>query len=376
MTINGSCDERFRPLEDAFRANFEDGLELGASLGVMHHGKLVADLWGGHADRKRSRPWQRDTIVGVFSTTKIATNIAILVLIDRGLIELDEPVARYWPQFAQGGKESVTVRDVLTHRAGVPGFEPPVSFEALHDWDGIAAHIAAMSHWFDGAPVACYHPITYGFIVGQLIRRVDGRGCSQFFREEIAQKAGADFHIGLASRADLPRVAELMFPLPQSDAPGPDPFQLRVMASVGPGDWSSWERLSAEIPASNGYGNGASIARLCAILAMRGQLDGVRYLSARMVEQAASEQVFTEDLLIGWVRYGLGFGLHSAEFPAPSQTCFHWGGFGGSFGIMDPKTGISCGYAPNNLLGNASPFEGPRMKRLWGALEVVLREFE
>ena len=372
MEIHGFCEERFLPLKDAFRANFDDGLEIGASLGVMHHGRPVVDLWGGYSDRRKTRPWEEDTIVCVFSTTKIMATIAILIVIDRGLIELDAPVAHYWPEFGQNGKQSVTVRDALTHQAGVPGFDPPVSFEALHDWDAITAHIAAENHWFDGRKVACYHPVTYGFLVGELIRRVDGRRPGTFFREEVAQKVGADFQIGLSSTSDLARVAGLQFPLPPTELPPTDPLAERILGSVGSGDWSSWERLSADIPASNGCGNGRSIARICAILALRGEHDGVRYLSQRMVDEAATVQAYTEDRVLGWIKYGLGFGLHSSEFPAPTPTAFHWGGYGGSFGMMDPPTGISCGYAPNNLHLDGSPFADPRLRRLWDVLGELL----
>lgn len=370
--VHGFCEDRFLLLKDAFRANFDEGLEIGASFGVTHGGRVVVDLWGGFADRKKTRIWQKDTIVCVFSTTKIMANIALLILVDRGLIELDAPVARYWPQFAQGGKASVTVRDVLTHQAGVPGFDPPVAFEALHDWDAITAHLAAEKHWFDGRKVSCYHPGTYGFLIGELVRRVDGRRPGRFFREEVAEKAGADFQIGLASRSELARVAELRFPLPPAELPPTDPLVERAFGSVGPGDWSTWEHLSADVPGSNGFGNGRSIARVCAILALRGELNGVRYLSTNMVDQASTEQSYAEDLALGWAKFGLGFGLHCAEFPAPSPTCFHWGGYGGSFGMMDPATGVSCGYAPNNLHIDGSPFADPRLKRLWAALGELL----
>lgn len=372
MEIHGFCDDRFLPLKEAFRANFDAGLELGASLALTHRGRRVVDLWGGHADAKRARPWQQDTIVNVFSTTKIMVSIATLMLIDRGLLDLDAPIARYWPEFAAGGKAAVTIRDALTHQAGVPGFDPPVPFAAMQDWSGITARIAAERHWFEGRRVVCYHALTYGFVLGELIRRVDGRHPGRFFREEIARKVGADFHIALTSKADLERIADLRDLNPPAFAEG---LAAKVMNSVSPGNWTTWESVSADIPSGGGLGNGRSIAQVGAIVAMSGELDGVRFLSQNIIEQAAREQVYGEDPLMGWISLGLGFGLHSESFPAPTPTCIHWGGYGGSWGLMDPKTGVSFGYAPNNLIVDVADETlglDPRLNRFSVALAKVL----
>ncbi len=367
--IHGFCDEQFSPLKDAFRANFDAGLELGSSLAVTHQGKLVVDLWAGWRDVGKTQPWQNDTIVRVTSTTKIMTIISLLMLVDRGLVELDEPVARYWPEFAQGGKDKVTVRDAITHQGGVPGFDPPVPFEAAHDWAGITARLAAEPHWFEGRKVLCYHNNTYGFLLGEIIRRVDGRMASQFFREEIAEKIGADFQIVLRSKADFHRLAELK----QPDTPPKFPdskLVVRVLTSIGPGDTMSWERLSAESPGGGGCGNGRSIAQVCAIMAMDGELNGKRFLSGKIVEEAATEQVFAEEPAFGWLRMGLGFGLHSILFPAPTPTAFHWGGYGGSWAMMDPKSRLSLGYAPNNWIVDLESLD-PRLQRFSDALAKV-----
>jgi CubicO group peptidase (beta-lactamase class C family) len=372
MEIHGFCEERFQPLKDSFRANFDAGLELGASLALTHRGKMVVDIWGGYTDRNETRPWQKDTIVNVFSATKIMATISALMLVDRGLIDLDAPIARYWPEFSQRGKAAITVRDAFTHQAGVPGFDLPVSFEALHDWDGITAHIAAGPHWFDGRKVLIYHPVTFGFLLGELIRRVDGRKPAQFFREEIASKVGADFQIGLSSKSDVSRVAELRFPADPLPLPKGSLTE-KVFTSVGPGDWTSWERLSADIPAASGIGNGRSIAQVCAIVALGGEYKGTRYLSKKMTELAAEEQVYDQDPAFGWLRMGLGFGLHSEQFPAPTPTSFHWGGYGGSWGLMDPKIGVSLGYAPNNMIVDIDTLD-PRLKRFSTALETLAPE--
>jgi CubicO group peptidase (beta-lactamase class C family) len=323
---------------------------------------LVVDLWAGWRDVGKTQPWQSDTIVRVFSTTKIMAIMSLLMVIDRGLIELDEPVARYWPEFAAGGKDKVTVRDAMTHQSGVPGLDPPVAYEVFRDWLRGTARIAAEPHWFDGRKVFCYHHVTYGHLLGELIRRVDGRRPAQFFREEIAEKIGADFQIGLSSKSDLSRVAELKW------AANPAPFPPGSLADrsansvLPPADPLSWEARSAEGFSGNGYANGRSIAQVCSIMALGGTVGGRRYLSREMIEEASKEQVYAEDAGFGWIRMGLGLGLHSNYFPAPTTTCFHWGGYGGSWACMDPKIGVSLGYACNNLLVGFDSLE-PRLKR-------------
>lgn len=371
VEISGFCESRFQPLEDAFRANFEDGLEVGASLAMTHEGRVVVDLWAGYADWARTRPWEPDTIVPVYSATKVPLVFCFLILVDRGLVDLDAPVAAYWPEFAAGGKADVTVRQALSHQAGVPGFEPPVSFEALHDWEPMVGNIAAQTHWFEGQSRFCYHPTTYGFILGEIMRRVDGRRPSRFFREEIAQRAGIDFQISLSSRDDCQRVAEMGYLVPPPETLF-DPLTARIMASVGTGDWRTWERQSADISSINGYGNGRAIARLCAIGALRGELDGIRYLSPEILEEAFKVQVHAKDLLFGPVNMGLGFGLHSEAFPAPTPTSAHWGGYGGALSLMDPATGISFGYAMNNLILVGGSMNEPRFHRMWDALGEVM----
>ncbi len=370
--VHGFCDERFHTLRDAFIANFDEGLEIGASLGVTWRGKMVVDLWAGHANPKRTKLWRKNTIVPVMSVTKIMLLISVLMLVDRGRIKLDEPLARYWPAFAQGGKDKVTVRDFITHQGGVPGFVPNATFDELLDWKRATAHLAAQPHRFGGKKVLCYHPITYGYVLGELIRRVDGRMPAKFFREEIARKANADFHMGLSSWLDVFRVAEPT-PLP------PPPFEVNSIATeiidstpLFSGNARTWKVASASIPSVLGFGNGRSIARLCAIFAMQGRLGWRRYLSKRMVAEAAREQIYGEDLYIGMIRWGLGFGLDSVDFPAPSPTSFHWGGAGGSWGVMDPKSQVSLGYAPNNFLSGAGAAMDPRLARFNAALTKLM----
>ncbi len=369
--MSGSCHRRFWPMAEAFRSNFDEGRELGASLSMTWRGRKVVDLWGGWADTERTKSWGPNTIVQVFSVTKIMLIMSILNLLDRGLLELDRPVATYWPEFAQGGKGAVTVRDVLTHQGGLPSFDPPLTFEEAHDWKAVTTQLAGQPHRFGGKKVLCYHAFTYGYILGELIVRVTGSDPASFFAETFARRVKADFQMRLTHRSDIRRVS----PLDMSQAMPPpvdDEIAAEVIGSVAQGDLMSPGRLGALMPAANGYGNGRSIARLCAIMAMNGKLGGHRYISRQMVAEATREQIYGRDLYIGMISWGLGFGLNSIDFPAPSPTAFHWGGAGGAWGVMDPRYQVSLGYAPNRF-GRAGASMDPRLARLSDAMTGVLR---
>jgi CubicO group peptidase (beta-lactamase class C family) len=368
VEIHGFCDERFQPLRDALVANFADGYEVGASLAVLLHGESVLDIWAGHTDASRTRPWERDTIAPVASVTKIATALCMLMVIDRGLVDLDERVATYWPEFAQAGKRHVTVRDALSHCAGVPGLDPPVPLETMQDWAGITARIAAEPHWFGGERQFRYHYSIYGHILGEIIRRVDGRRPQRFFREEVALPGGIDFQIGPRSDAERDRVARVSrFGQP---SPFTDPTYLRVVATISPPvDHGSWEYLCVGSPSGGGLSNGRGIARLAAIFANGGVLDGRRYIAKALVDEASSEQVFAHDPVLGAMRMGLGFGLDNELWPAPAPTSFHWGGNGGALILADQSVGLSFGYAINNFCVGG---EDLRFRRLWGALGEVI----
>ena len=334
----------------------------------------MVDLWAGKANHELTRPWEHDTIVIVFSTSKIATIMSFLTLVDRGLVDLDARVASYWPEFAAGGKDRVTVREVMTHRGGVPGFDPPIPFTAFHDWDAITAHIAAQPHWYGGRTELCYHAMTFGFVLGEIMRRVDGRLPAQFFREEFAEKADIDFQLSLLSSTERERVADLFLLTPPGNLVNAiaDPLASRAYHSVGEGDWMSWESQRSENPSTNGHCNARSIARLGSIAAMGGVLDGRRYLSKEIIDEASSVQLDATDPIMGRIRIGLGLGLHRDEYPAPTPTCFHWGGAGGSYGVMDQTTGVSCGYAMNNLIIGDKVHDDRRKDRIWRTLGEVM----
>jgi len=369
IEIHGFCDPRFERLKAAFVANFEADLELGASVAATWRGEPVVDLWAGWADVAKTRPWERDTLTQIFSTTKIMVTLCVLRLVDQGRIELDAPIANCWPEFAAGGKERVSVRDFFTHQAGVPGFTPPVSASIFLDWEAPAAGLAATPHWFDGERRVVDHGGTYGLIGGELIRRVDGRMPAQFFREEVAQPAGLDFHFGEAELPDASRVAELL-----RLAPPPSPPPEGLLAKIA-GSYIPVQGLRPSMalnPSNNGVANARSIARGCAIFAGGGMLDGRRYLSSAMVDEAYREHAYGQCPYLGWMRLGLGFGLDGHGFSYPSPDCYGWGGAGGSVGWIDTRRGYSFGYAPNNF--GLPPHLDIRNARLKEALRAVLAD--
>jgi CubicO group peptidase (beta-lactamase class C family) len=354
MDIHGFCVPQFEPVREAFAANFANGLELGACAAVTRDGVPVVDLWAGDAD-PGGRRWQEDTIVNVYSTTKTMASLCMLMVADRGLVDFDAPVATYWPEFAEGGKEAVLVSHVMSHSSGVSGFDPPLgSPDELYDWDGIAARLAAQAPWWTPGDGSGYHAITQGFLQGEIIRRVTGRSLGTFFREEVAEPLAADFHIGLDPVHD-DRVAELIPPevalgAEETDA---DSIGVRTLRSC-PLDGteprtSGWRR--AEIPAAGGIGNARAVARVHSALACGGEADGVRLLSEAGVAWALEEQNQGFDRVMGVpIRYGMGFGLIDPTFPlSPNERVFFWGGWGGSISVIDLDARMSVAYVMNRM---------------------------
>lgn len=371
VEINGFCDERFRPLENAFRRNLDSGLDKGASLAVTLGGEYVVDLWGGTRDYGMSTPWEPDTVVRVFSTSKVMVVLMILMLVDRGLLDLDEPIATYWPGFAKRGKGTITTRQVLVHRSGLPGFGRALSFDELSDPERSATIIEDAELWYEPGTISCYHPHTFGAILGEIITRVSGSRFDEFFEQEIRGPLGADFRFGLPSeQAD--RVSAIW----PADTPYEleDPMAAAVMAELNEGsEWIKPGYLATAIAGSGGITNARAMARLGTIIALGGEVEGRRYLSSEIIAQAGSEQSYAEDLLVGWCRYGLGLGLHSDEFPLPTSTTMGWGGYGGSFLMMDPAIRITSAFAQNQLLTDNGPGGDQRGAEFWHLVGEISR---
>ncbi|PFH58616.1 hypothetical protein XA68_13457 [Ophiocordyceps unilateralis] len=278
----GTCDPRFEEVRQLLEKNVESGEELGASIAVNIDGNLVVDLWAGYADESRSRPWERDTIVNVFSSTKTVLSLAALMLVDRGVC-VDDKVSKYWPEFGTNGKENVLVRHLLSHSSGVSGWDDALTAEDLYDFDQATARLARQAPWWVPGTASGYHSLTMGFLLGELIRRVTGKTLTQFVAEEIAAPLGADFQIGAAEK-DWPRVTDIVPPSspPDFSAAGPDSLFLRTLFNppldARCANTSGWRR--AELGAGNGHGNARSLVRILSAITL-GQVDGKRLLSEK-----------------------------------------------------------------------------------------------
>jgi len=390
--IEGTCDARFQGVKEAFAQNFADFGEVGAAVAVVVEGETVVDLWAGHADAALTRPWQRDTIANAFSTTKGITAICAHRLADQGRLDIDAPVASYWPEFAQAGKENIPVRYLLSHRAGLPAVREMLPPGSAYDWDKMASALAAEEPWWEPGTKHGYHALTFGNLVGEVIRRISGQTVGAYFRNEIADPLGLDFHIGLAEAHDA-RTAELLpMPLPEPGEDNPiakalsDPQSMTFKAFANPADLmvpgtvNSRAWRAAEIPAGNGHGNARSLARLYGALARGGDLDGpdgqaVRVLTREAIERARVEQSYGEDaVLFGLTtRFGLGFMLDLPEHRiVPQGEMFGHPGAGGSIGFADPKTGVGFGYVMNKMILPPDYFVDPRWRSLVDATYVAL----
>jgi CubicO group peptidase (beta-lactamase class C family) len=371
--VNGHCDSRFAAVRDAFADNFAHGLEVGASVAVTIDGSPVVDLWAGHADSRAATPWRDDTIVNVFSTTKIMTALCVLLLVDRGLINLDAAVAEYWPEFADNDKGQIPVRWLLCHTAGLPGFDEPLPVEALYEWERITRLLARQKPWWQPGTDSGYHSITFGYLLGELVRRVTGQTIGSFFRDELARPLAADFHIGLSAEDD-PRAGELIAPPPLEPWPSDD-TSLASRALLNPPVSPELTRQrawrAAEIPATNGHGNARSAALVGSLLACNGTLAGRRFLSAEIVAEALSEQHYGTDLVLGLpIRWGLGVGLAGTAIAYPSPRTAYWGGVGGSWLVIDPDARMCFSYVMNKMVNDS--IHDPRTVALREALFAAL----
>ncbi|MFF7281016.1 serine hydrolase domain-containing protein [Streptomyces griseorubiginosus] len=360
--VHGHCDERFTAVRTAFEENFRDRAELGAAVSVSVGGETVVDLWGGWADAARTRPWERDTLVNVWSTTKGPTALCAHILADRGLLDLDAPVAVPWPEFAAAGKEKVLVRHLLSHRAGLSGLREPHSLAELCDWELTTERLAATEPWWEPGTVSGYHAFTYGFLVGEVVRRVSGLRPSAFLEREVTGPLGIDFTIGLPEK-DAGRAAELVHPPVVSSSEQAAIFAQLTPAALaaltnpvaGAAEANTPEWRAAEIPAANGHGTARAVAALYGIFAGRGSYGGHRVLSPEAAERVREGQGSCRDLVLGIglgsdTELGLGLWLSGADGSyGPNPRAFGHDGFGGSCGLADPESGVSLGYVMNRM---------------------------
>lgn len=355
VAVQGTCDDRFNDVRETLAANLAKDSDVGASVAVTLDGEVVVDIWGGWADEDHSRPWERDTITNVWSTTKTMTSLCALLLADAGELDLDAPVDRYWPEFGAAGKAGVVlVRHLMAHTSGLPGWSEPMTTPDLYDWEKATSLLAAQEPWWTPGTASGYHAITQGYLVGEVIRRITGQSLGTFFKERVAQPLGADFHIGL-DPSEFSRVTNVIPPPPfdlGGDTPVPE-VALRVLGNPPLEAEAAWtpDWRTAEIPAANGHGNARSVATIQAVVANGGEVGGVRLLSPATCDRILEEQCYSTDQVLGVpIRFGIGYGLPSPDTPiSPSRRACFWGGWGGSVIVVDMEKRMTVAYMMNKM---------------------------
>ena len=353
--IQGSCDDRFSAVREALERNLQ-GEELGARIAVDLDGESLVDIWGGHTDVEKTRPWTADTIVNVWSTTKTITSLAALMLVDRGELDVYAPVAKYWPEFAANGKENVELRHLMSHTSGVSGWDPPFTGEDMYDLEGCVPRLAAQAPWWEPGTASGYHALNQGHLVGEVIRRVSGKPLKQFVAEEIAGPMGADFQIG-AREEDWSRITDVVPPPPLPfDLATADPASPMVRTFTGPvadaaaANTAAWR--NADMGATNGHGHARSVVQIMRVMSLGGEAGGVRLLSPETIELVFDQQSDGVDLVLGIpLRFGIGYALPKQEtvpYIPDGKICF-WGGWGGSLIVMDLDRRLTIGYTMNRM---------------------------
>ena len=382
--IQGTVASGFERVRDAFAANFEQRGEVGAAFSLYHRGEMVVDLWGGVADPTSGRPWVENSLQSVASTTKGATAICALLLAQRGELDIDAPVARYWPEFAAAGKHDVPVRWLLTHQVGLPLFDNPLTVEEALAWDPAVEALAAQRPVWEPGTAHGYHAITYGWLVGEVVRRITGQSLGTFFAENVAGPLGLDFWIGLPASehgrvcpmlgeevedVDLDSLPESMREV-MAQFEDPDSLQSRaskITTTPLPVDTPAF--YEAEFPAANGVTDARSLARMYASVIGAG-VRGIRLLNDETIRLATTEQCVGRDRVIfANTRFGLGFALHLGPVDLVNEGAFGHGGAGGSLGFADPVADIGFGYVMNKM----QPYlEDPRPAALLAAVHESL----
>lgn len=361
--VHGYCDERFNHVRNLFEKRIASGEELGASLCVNIDGENVIDLWGGYADRAKAQPWNQHTLVVVWSCSKIVTALAALILIDRGLLDVDEKVSKYWPEFGANGKENVTIGHILSHASGVPAWDEPITVHDTYSTESATEKLAKQAPWWTPGEYSGYHSFNQGHLVGELARRTTGKTLSQFIVDEITSHLDADFRLGL-EREDWSRTAEIIppaaFPLDSLD-----PNSIMTRALSGPVIKAEYSATSefreAEIGAANGFGNARSLCRIGSVVSLAGTVDGKQYVLPQTIDKMIQERIRGQDLVLSsFLRFGLGVGLpvpQTVPWVPEGRVCF-WCGWGGATVVMDLDRRMTIGYAMNKMgpgtLGNAN----------------------
>ena len=382
--IRGRYDEAFRPVVEAFKQNFEVEDEVGSAVSVIVDGRTVVDVWGGFRDGARTDPWDAASTVCMMSVAKGITGIAFNMLVDRGLVDIDQPVARYWPEFAQNGKAGILVRWLLDHRAAIPVLTTnPLWPGAMFDREAYVQALAEQAPLWAPGTQAAYHVHNQGYLLGEIMRRVTGQTVGPFLRAEIAGPLHAEYYIGGMSAEEQAHVAEVMPNMgarlfAAKDAEAPE--TLRALAFRQNPDEPWYDTLNspvwrtAEIASGNGHGNARGVARIYGAMARGGEMDGVRLMSRAGLERMITEQHHQTELLQDRPYHqALGVLLNTPEavYMGPNPRAFGHHGIGGSIGFADPDAAIGFSYACNKM--HAVGDNGPRARRLIDALYSVAR---
>ena len=369
--------KKFNLVREILENQISEGNDVGSSFALTIDGELVIDLWGGHLDEQKTKPWQKDTLVNVYSTTKTMSFLCALVLADRGQLDFEASVTDYWPEFGQNGKENVKVWHLMNHAAGLSGIEQPLKSTDIYDWDKVVSALACQAPWWEPGTVSGYHALTQGFLIGEVVRRITGKSLGNFFRQEIANPMNADFYIGVPDE-EFGRIGNL---IPAEDGSlgsegDTESIAARTFANPAVKAEESWTEAwrKAEIPAANGHGNARSVAILQAPLACKGSAFGVTLLSKETAESVMNPRITSKDLVLGIpISFGLGFGIRSELMPiSPNKNACFWGGWGGSSVVVDQDARLSASYVMNKMF--AGLMGDPRSFNLLNAVYQCLKK--
>jgi CubicO group peptidase (beta-lactamase class C family) len=373
VEIKGNVEPGFEKVKEAFKANWQ-GYEVGASCSVVYKGRCVVDIWGGWLDTEFKNPWQDNTLVNVYSTTKGMGSLAMAILADEGKLDYTAEVVEYWPEFGANGKENITVAQILSHQAGLCGVTQKLTIEDLYDWDKMVRLLAAQKPLWEPGKACGYHAVTWGYFPGELIKRITGKTLGTYFREKVAEPLKADFFIGLPD-SEMARTsymiganrARVAVKPPDPGAKMPELYPIALLnPDIRPfKDASSAAWRKAEIAAANGQANARGIARIYGMLANGGEIDGIRIISRKGIETALIEEVdgSQPNLVTGRnMRFARGFSLNSDEAYGKNPDAFGHAGAGGSLGFADPEANIGFGYVMNQMQVN--PEDDSRSKRI------------
>lgn len=375
--VSGESHPAFQPLRDLLARNIQDGTDAGAAVAVVHDGEMVLDLWGGEASPGVA--WERDTLVQVWSVTKVMVGLAALVAVDRGELDLDAPVASYWPEFGENGKHEVLVRHVLGHTSGVPGWSTQVSIDDVVDLVGAEKLLAAESPWYEPGSAPAYQILAHGHLVDGIVRGATGRGVAELLAEEVVAPLGTDFRLGVPED-ELGRCADLISPdgaaLDPSTLP-PDAFLLRTIANplVTPKGSNAAEWRQGQVGGVAGHGNARNVARVQSLLSHGGEVDGVRLLRPDTVDRVWEVQAEgTDQVLLQPIRWGMGWALPTPSAPAiPDRKVCWWTGYGGAIVVNDADTRTTIAYTPNRLVPHmmSSPRTDAYVRTAFDCLEAM-----